>query len=195
MRYLRTSVSVFVGLASVGCSDPPLPDPLPTRDDIPRWSTAPYVAWQGPTDPGKPPWALVLDTAGGPIDALLHDFDVATVLNDRCSAWFLTPEADPTVTARWGAPSITFLDPDGCPLAGPASPENAEAFVVLANTALRAAAKNTEKSVLPSDERGEALTEPDVPPSTSRDSVPLRVPAVFLGMPEAACNSLGSESR
>jgi len=195
MRYLLTSVSVFVGLALFGCSDPPLPEPLPTRDDIPRWSTAPYVAWQGPTDPGKPPWALVLDTAGGPIDALLHDFDVATVLNDRFSAWFLTPDAAPTVTARWGAPSITFLDPQGCPLAGPASPENAKALVALANTALRAAAKNTERGVPPSDEGGAALSEPEVHPSASRDSIPLRVPALFRGIPEAACNSLGSEAR
>ena len=195
MRHLRTSFSAFVGFGLLGCSDPPLPDPLPPRADIPRWSTAPYVSWQGPTAPGPPPWALVLDTAGGPIDTLLHDFDVATVLNDRFSAWFLTPEAVPAITARWGTHSITFLDARGCPLAGPDSPQNPEALIALANAALRAAAKNSEKGASAKTEPGDSLAVLEVHPGISESSSPLQIPAVFQGKPEAACKSPGSQAR
>ena len=195
MRYLRTSFSAFVGFGLLGCSDPPLPDPLPPRADIPRWSTAPYVSWQGPTAPGPAPWALVVDTAGGPIDTLLHDFDVATVLNDRFSAWFLTPEAAPVVTARWGANSITFLDARGCPLAGPERPVTPEALIALANHALRAAAADSEAGGTTIAEAGDSLAVPKVHPSTSGTSQQVLVPAVFHSKSEAACKSPGSEAR
>jgi hypothetical protein len=177
------AVALFGGCA--GCTDPPLPEPTPTRTDLPRWSSAPYVNWQGPEDAGGAPWALILDETNGPIDRLLHDFDVATVLNDRFSAWFLVPDAAPTLTQRWGAPTITFLDPAGCPLAGPSAPKSPAAFITLANAALRSAKAAPHDSL---SERAKIESKTPLPLEQTPGSA-VSTPLVFRYSPEATCKS------
>ena len=123
-------------LAQVSCSDPPPPPPAPGPEGLPRWSTAPYVEWSGPRDPVERPLAVFIDQPGGPLDQIAADPDVTSFLNDRFSAWFLTPAAAQGLPS---APAALWLDIEGCLLAGPARPSTPEEWIAAANDILRRA--------------------------------------------------------
>ncbi len=179
---------MLVGLLLTGCSDPPLPEPLPTRQDIPRWSTAPYVQWQGPTEPGEAPWALIIDVPNGTIDQLLHDFDVATVLNDRFSAWFITPTTLPEFSTKWGDAALLFIDAHGCLLANPSRPETPEALISQANKALRAAADRSKQSAQNAFEANTEMTDADFLASGGSNAENLQFPVAWRTTLEGSCN-------
>lgn len=118
------------------CTDPPAPPAIPGPPDLPRWSTAPYVQWDGlqKTQTPTAPIALFVDTPGGRYDQLAHDADVATFLNDRFHAVFLTPE-------RAGLPSgVWFVSEEGCLLTGRQQPQTPAAWIDAANAAVLAEA-------------------------------------------------------
>lgn len=122
----------------IACSDPPTPPPIPGPADLPRWSTAPHVAWEGLQQTRAPHQAIALfvDAPGGPLDQLAHDADVATFLNDRFHAVFLTPE-------RAGLQSgVRFLSAEGC-LIGAAQPPTPAAWIAAANDALLSTQRRT----------------------------------------------------
>ena len=132
-RLIAAAVSCFSLLAA--CSDPPGPAaPFPGPPDLPRWSTAPYVEWEGPAQTARPqrPIALFVDDSGGSLDQLAHHADVATFLNDRFHAVFLLPDRAPA--GMW------FLDRRGCLLSGPGQPATAADWITQANTAVLAGA-------------------------------------------------------
>ncbi len=79
---------------------------------------------------------VIIDVGGGPVDRLLHDDDVATVLNDRFQTVFLHPSAAPDWTTKLGWPSMTALAPD-CRLRAHGRPTTPSQAVDLANAALR----------------------------------------------------------
>lgn len=108
---------------------------MPGPSDLPRWSTAPYVAWTGPSAPVRLPLAVFIDAPGGPLDRVAADLDVSTFLNDRFHPWFLTPEAVSGLEHE--APTALILDPGGCVRVGPFRPESASAWISAANQTLR----------------------------------------------------------
>ena len=179
---------MLFGLLLIGCGDPPLPEPLPARPDIPSWSTAPYVQWQGPTEPGNAPWALIIDVPNGPIDQLLHDFDVATVLNDRFSAWFITPATLPEFSAKWGNAALLFIDARGCLLAPPSRPETPGALISQANKALRAGAARSKQGGDNAIETNREMTDADFLASGGSNAENLQFPVAWRTTLEGSCN-------
>ena len=120
--------------------------------------------------------ALIIDVPGGSVDRLLHDADVATVLNDRFETVFLHPRARPALTARFGWPSISTLDGEGCVRSTLRSPATAADTIRSLNDGLVARAEGRRTALppktfavdgLPTD--GGTWTEPD--PSAMLDFV------------------------
>lgn len=109
---------------------------MPGPPDLPRWSTAPYVIWTGPSAPSTLPLAVFVDQPGGPLDQIAADIDVTTFLNDRFHPWFLTPEAAPGLVPS--PPAALLLDARGCVRAGPFSPDSAQDWINTANQVLQA---------------------------------------------------------
>lgn len=118
------------------CRDPADPPTLPGPTDLPRWSTAPWVRWAGPSEPLRGPLLVVVDAPGGPLDRLLADPDVTTFVNDRFTPLFLVPSAAPALPS----PSLQVLDARGCWLLPPQSPSDPAALVELLNGVMRAQA-------------------------------------------------------
>jgi len=120
-------------LVAPGCSDPPNPPPLPGPPDMPHWSSAPHVVWSGPGSWSDRPGVIVVERTGGPLDLLLHEADLATFLNDRFQAWFLTPDAAPPPLPSHG---VVFVSASGCILRPAVVPQTATNWVELANEVL-----------------------------------------------------------
>ena len=130
-RASHPGCAVFL-LGLLACSDPPDPPPIPGPPDLPRWSTAPHVRWEGLQQTQQPDHliALFVDVPGGPYDLLAHNADVATFLNDRFHAVFLTPE-------RAGlAPGVRFVSAGGCLLTGHQQPATPAEWIDAANAAV-----------------------------------------------------------
>jgi hypothetical protein len=85
---------------------------------------------------------VAIDVTGGEVDRLLHDPDVATILNDRFNVSFLHPRALPHLTARVGWPALAVLAPDGC-LRAWGSPSDVGDAIALLNDGLRAVRDDT----------------------------------------------------
>jgi len=100
---------------------------------MPHWSSAPYVVWSGPSSWSDRPGVIVVERRDGPLDLLLHDADLATFLNDRFQAWFLTPDAAPAPLPSHG---VAFVSPGGCLLRPPAVPQSSSEWVEMANEIL-----------------------------------------------------------
>lgn len=112
-----SSPPLFYGLVALACSactDPPTPAPTPAPADLPRWSTAPHVVWHGGERPaGDKLLAVFYDDPGGPADRLAAHPDVASFLNDRFHALFLTPASAPGLAP---GPAVLLVDAAGCRL-------------------------------------------------------------------------------
>lgn len=91
------------------------------------------MRWSGLAEWSERPVVVVVDRAGGPLDQLAADPDLATFLNDRFQAWFISPEAAPPPLPRRG---VVFTTPEGCRLAGPLEPASADAWIAAANEVL-----------------------------------------------------------
>lgn len=90
------------------------------------------MQWEGIAQTQHPqfPFAVFIDEPNGPLDRIAHHPDVATFLNDRFHAIFLTPQwaAHPT--------GMLFLDADGCVLLGPVMPDTSDDWIDMANQAV-----------------------------------------------------------
>ncbi|MEL6341875.1 MAG: hypothetical protein AAFV53_02005 [Myxococcota bacterium] len=121
------------------CSDPPSPAPTPGPDDLPRWSTAPYVRWKGPATSNGRVVALFVEEPDGPLDRIAADADVTSFLNDRFHAIFLTP-------ARAGlSRGVWFISPHGCLLSGPTQPKDAETWIDIGNAVMLSSGQGGQK--------------------------------------------------
>lgn len=137
------------------CSDPADPPPVAPPAGIPRWSTAPYVHWQGPDSPPTGLWiALFVAPTGGPLDQIAADPDVSSFLNDRFEAWFVLPSK-----ATGWPEGVTFIDRQGCIRAGPATPTTAQAWIGFANGAVRGQSLPAPSAGLPPAHLGFALPD------------------------------------
>ena len=90
------------------------------------------MIWEGlaQTAQASRPIALFIEEPGGPLDQAAHDADVATFLNDRFHAVFLTPAYSGQARGMW------FVSPQGCLLLGPVLPVDATAWSQAANAAV-----------------------------------------------------------
>ncbi len=121
-RRLHTLLAATAA-AAIACSDPP----EPPRAAPSSPSHARHVQWRDTADAVTSPIARVVDRPGGRLDAIVADPDVTTFLNDRFHPVF-----------EVGQPaSVTFTDACGEPLLPPASPEDAAAFIALANVVVQ----------------------------------------------------------
>lgn len=111
----------------IGCSDPAEPPPTKPPPDLPRWSTAKHVIWSGLSEASAHPLAVFVGPPGGKLDQITADADVTTFLNDRFQAFFFIPERAPLPDGA------SFLDRNGCLLAGPTQPQTPATWIALAN--------------------------------------------------------------
>ncbi|MCB9777406.1 MAG: hypothetical protein H6742_02445 [Alphaproteobacteria bacterium] len=137
------------------CSDPPDPPPAPAPGGLPRWSTAPHIAWAGPDTPVDRPIALIVDQPGGRLDRAMAHADVTTFLNDRFTPVFLTPDHAPGMYAG----SLQVVTPGGCWLVTPTMADSAGAVILTLNAGLEAAAMGVAPKPRPSPP-----AFPDFPP-------------------------------
>jgi hypothetical protein len=134
-------------LLLAGCSTqapPARPDRHP--DDAPPWGTASYLPYARLDAPGER--AIAIDVPGGPLDVALADPDVTTVLTDKFALIFLHPRAREELTRRFGYPSLTAVDAEGCVRARVVAPRSAKDVLAALNQALRARRDRT-RSPLP----------------------------------------------
>lgn len=151
------------------CRDPVDPPALSGPSDLPRWSTAPHVRWGGLDEVPERVGVVVVDEAGGSLDLLSHDPDLATFLNDRFTPWFLIPEVAPSPLPRRG---VVFIDTAGCLLAGPSEPADAAEWIEQANQVLLDQAAGKSGDAWPSSPSWSALSPPADHPLQLRCSPP-----------------------
>ena len=125
------SVCAVFFICLTACADPPDPPATPEPPDLPRWSTAPHVQWDGLSQLNHPthPIALFVSQPDGALDRLAHDPDVATFLNDRFQPIFLTPD----FAGR--AEGLLFVSTQGC-LLSESMPQTPTEWIALANQAI-----------------------------------------------------------
>ena len=141
------------------------------------------MQWSGLAEWNARPVVVVVEAAGGELDLLLHDADLATFLNDRFQSWFLLPEVTPAPLPQHG---VVFLDAQGCKLAEAALPDSAAEWIALNNAVLLS---------LHEDEGGQPWsTEPAWTALTPPPGHPLRLtcPRSSRGAAPAAEASPGS---
>jgi hypothetical protein len=136
----------------LGCVPRPAPPPPTPPLDTPAWSTAARVPLAPLDVVGER--AIAIDLPGGALDQLLADPDVTTVLTDRFSTIFLHPRARPELTARFGWPSLTAVDGDGCVRATALHPADAAALLAALNQALRNRRDEVRLPLPPQQPRG-----------------------------------------
>ena len=151
---MRAGILLSLALTLFGCGDGGLDmaefeKQLPRRvmdppSDLPDWSQTQYVRWASAKVSAER--AIIIDVGGGAIDKHLDVEAVSDILNADYRTIFLHPRARPSLTHRFGWPSITLLDEQGCMRAN-GSPSSAEEIVTFLQEGLKAREEDVEKAL------------------------------------------------